>query len=116
MIFVRHWAKIQRWKNELIRKMDEGETMKTHVVIDLRTLNVVMENAKAITIKNVVKYFNLFINQLELQENEKGQSCFSVIPLNTFRTEFNRLTRVASAEMYVDKQVLGSPALNYSNR
>lgn len=58
------------------KKMDEGETMKTHVMIDLRTLNVVMENAKATTIKNVVKYFNLFINQLELQENEKGNLAF----------------------------------------
>ena len=38
------------------------------------------------------------------------------IPVNNFLTELERLQRTVLAEVYVDKKLLGSDALEFSNR
>lgn len=98
------------------KTMEEGEVRKTHLVVDMNTHNLVLEAGEGMTMNNVIKYLNCFLDFMQVDDNNHGEFVSYSMPSDSFEEELNRLSRVTVAEMYVDKQILGSPALNFSNR
>ncbi len=97
------------------KRMEEGEQVKTHIVIDTNSGYVTKDTMqRGIAINNVVSYLNSF---LPFEGNEiEGRFEYYDVPSDTFREEINQLDRVTLAEITTDKQILGSPALGYNGR
>lgn len=97
------------------KRMEEGEQVKTHIVIDTNSGYVTKDTMqRGIAINNVVSYLNSF---LPFEGNEiEGRFEYHDVPSDTFREEINQLDRVTLAEITTDKQILGSPALGYNGR
>lgn len=97
------------------KRMEEGEQVKTHIVIDASNGYVTKDTIqRGIAINNVVSYLNSF---LTFEENEvEGKFEYYDVPSDTFREEIDQLDRVTLAEITTDKQILGSPALGYNGR
>ena len=105
------------------KEISEGDIEKTHFLVKLsKTDNEVYlfieKNFMGISSTVFVNYINHFAN-LYLQSIDEKKN-FSVqktdIPMNNFLTEVERLSRTITAEVYFDKKLLGSDALNFSNR
>ena len=95
--------------------MEEGEQVKTHIVIDTNSGYMTKDTMlRGIAINNFISYLNSF---LSFGENEiEGKFEYYDVPSDTFREEINQLDRVTLAEITTDKQILGSPALGYNGR
>lgn len=105
------------------KEISEGDIEKTHFLVKLsKTDNEVYlymeKNFMGISSTVFVNYINQFTN-MYLQHIEEKRY-FSIqktdIPMNNFLTEVERLSRTITAEVYFDKKLLGSEALNFSNR
>jgi len=105
------------------KEITEGDIEKTHFVIklDKNTNEVYLfleYNFHGINTNDVVNYLQYFTNQYLASINMPRN--FSVkhliIPRNNFLTELEKLARTKLAEVYFDRQLLGSKALNFSNR
>lgn len=105
------------------KTMSEGEQMKTHVLIKYKDGDAILfleTGNNMLTCANIVEYLNKmlsFYNAQFNQEEEKiqGGFCFDMIPRDDFREVLANMDRVVCAEVYVDKQILGSDMLNFSN-
>ncbi len=66
---------------------------------------------------NIIDYLNSFIPSYNESSEEKivGSFIFYMIPNNDFREVLNNMSRVVCAEIYINKSLLGSEALNFSN-
>ena len=97
------------------KRMEEGEQVKTHIVIDTNSGYMTKDTMlRGIAINNFISYLNSF---LSFGENEiEGKFEYYDVPSDTFREEINQLDRVTIAEITTDKQILGSPALGYNGR
>ena len=101
----------------------EGDIEKTHFSIILdKTLNEVYFvhefNFHGVTINNILDYFKFFAKQ-HASENELNKSFtlkHQVIPKSGFIETLQSMKRVKIADVYIAKQLLGSDALNLSNR
>lgn len=96
------------------KTMDEGETHKTHILTKFINGDLILISEKyrdGLTIKQIVDYLNSFAISLELPLLN-----FETIAKDDFLEELDNLERITSAEVFVDKQLLGSAALNYSER
>lgn len=105
------------------KEITEGDIEKTHFLIKIdETENDVYllleNNFYGITINNFINYLTHFCKEFyKLKEKSKNFSIkYSIIPRSNFLTELEKLTRAKIAEVYFDKQLLGSKALNFSNR
>ncbi|MCD8401399.1 hypothetical protein G1K66_12410 [Tenacibaculum finnmarkense] len=101
-------------ERESPKTIDEGETYKTHIVTKIINGDFILISEKyrdGLTIKQIIKYLNYFALNLELPLFN-----FEIIAKDDFLEELDNLERVISAEVFVDKQLLGSDALNYSER
>ena len=69
------------------------------------------------TMANIVEYLNSFLALYNNANDEKieGQFTFDIIPRDDFREVLDSMSRVVCAEIFVDKTLLGSEALNFSN-
>ncbi|MBK9479121.1 MAG: hypothetical protein IPN99_09850 [Bacteroidetes bacterium] len=110
---------IQERKNP--KKSTEGDGEKTHLIIKYKDDDVFIvleKNGKGINIRAIVKYFQKFAKKYMASINEKLNFSFEEIPMikENFLEEIKKLKRVVLGQVYVDKSILGSPALNYSNR
>lgn len=97
------------------KTISEGETHKTHLISKMINgdLIVIIENYRdGVNIKQIIKYLNSFSENLPNPCHFRAE----MIVKNNFLEEMNALDRVIAAEIYVDKQLLGSEALNYSER
>lgn len=97
------------------KRLEEGERHKTHVVTKFyegEVLLLVEKYKDSLSINQIVKYLNHFIGLLEL--DEPVRITYDVIVKDNFEEEIDALSRVVSAEVIVDKQILGGDALNYS--
>jgi len=99
----------------------EGERVKTHMVMKFTNdcvLLIVEQGVGTMKIQQIVNYINHFANSFHgSQSTERTYSItFDIIAKDNFLTELNSLTRVIEGELFVDKQILGSAALNYSSR
>jgi len=105
------------------KEIMEGDIEKTHflIKIDKETKDVYFfleKNFYGVTIDNITDYLTGFTQKYCNSKSEKKN--FSIIhleiPRNTFLTELETLSRTSLAEVYFNKQLLGSKALNFSNR
>lgn len=69
-----------------------------------------------LTMSNIAEYLNNFIASYnKANENIEGQFTFDTIPREDFQEVLESMTRVVCAEIFVNKTLLGSDALNFSN-
>lgn len=100
------------------KRIEEGECEKSHIVTKVTDNNICLildVHKGGITIRQLVKYLNEFgrnINTVEAPINFG----YEIVVDRNFLAELNNLDRVTCAEVIMDKQILGSDALNYSNR
>lgn len=101
--------------------LTEGEKEKTHFSIKITEDDVyliVQHNYQGFSVINIIAYIRRFLMEYELSKgtNSKYGILFSKIGSNNFLTELEMLQRTVLAEVTMDKKLLGSDALNFSNR
>lgn len=104
------------------KKKEEGEGYKTHLAIKYingDAIVILEQGQKAMSMKQVVEYLNKFI--LEFNRTHKREKMdyyfqFYAIPRDDFREILDSMSRVVCANIYSNKQILGSHALNFSDR
>ena len=105
------------------KEITEGDIEKTHFVVKVSKVDnevylLIEKNYYGITSNNFINYINEFAKSY--MEKNGISKRFSIIkediPVNNFLTELERLQRTVLAEMYVDKKLLGSDALEFSDR
>jgi hypothetical protein len=99
------------------KRMEEGEIDKTHFVT--KAINgdviVVLENfLGSISMKQAIQYLNHFASGINLEESFKFD--YETIAKDDFLEEINSMSRITCADVFVDKQLLGSESLDYSER
>lgn len=101
----------------------EGDIEKTHFVIILdKKLNEVFfihqYNFYGMTIKEVLDYLKFFAKEYAKEKNQKKTFTLKhqIIPEKGFLETLQSMSRVKVADVYIGKQLLGSDALNMSNR
>ncbi len=101
---------------------DEGEQIKTHLLIKFIEGDAIvfLETGRNIlSMKIITEYLNTFIsiyNNNHKKEHIEGHFRFNMIPRDDFREVLENMQRVTFAEVFIDKQILGGDALNFSDR
>lgn len=103
------------------KMIEEGEQMKTHALIkfkDSYTFLFLETGSGVLTSNNLKEYLNqmLVLYNIEHSDDELvGHFSLQMIPCENFREVLQTMTRVSCAEIYTEKQILGSDALNFSD-
>lgn len=105
------------------KELTEGDIEKTHFVIKIdksrEEVYLLLEhNYHGVTCSNIIEYFTSF-NRSYLKYKGKPQNFTivqAIIPGSDFIDGLQQLSRTKIAEVHFDKQLLGSKALNFSNR
>ena len=101
---------------------EEGEQIKTHLLIKFIEGDAIvfLETGRNIlSMKIITDYLNTFIsvyNNSHKKEHIDGHFQFNMIPRDDFREVLDSMQRVTFAEVFIDKQILGSDALDFSDR
>ena len=103
------------------KTIEEGEQVKTHLLV--KYVNgyaiVFLETGRGLlTLKAIVDYLNIFV-LLHNNNNDDpicGRFTLDIIPRDDFREVLQNMDRVLLAQVYTDKQILGSDSLNFSDR
>ena len=92
------------------KALDEGECEKNHLVIDIMTSSLIIESRRSgISAFNVIKYINKFCKEKDL----KFPNIKALKELNDdFLENLKSLSRVQSAELFVEKDIMGSEYMN----
>lgn len=104
-------------ERESPKSMEEGETQKTHIItkaIGGDVIVILEKHLNGLTMLQVKNYLNFFATSIESES--KIRFDFETIAKDNFLEEIENLSRVVSADLYVDKQLLGSEVLDYSER
>lgn len=101
--------------------LQEGEIYKTHFVIKSNGDDVILVAEKfkgGLTVRQFIAYLNKFKQNFCEEDSVNLNYCFSyeTIAKDNIDEELEKLSRVMSADIYVDKQLLGGEALNFSQR
>lgn len=105
------------------KELSEGDIEHTHFLIKISKFDkevylLLERNHNGVSHLNFTNYINEFTTKYLKQTGQAKD--FSIIrmdvPTNNFLTELERLNRTVQAEVYFDKQLLGSEALNFSER
>ncbi|KUJ56343.1 hypothetical protein [Chryseobacterium aquaticum] len=101
----------------------DGEIEKTHFVIkideDEKEVFIFLEsNYFGVTILNIANYFNTFSKKFAAKNHLPTLYSlkYSLVGINNFKTELERIYRTKVAEIYYDKQILGNGFLNLTQR
>lgn len=102
------------------KRIEEGEQIKTHVLLKFQENEAIVfleTGQNHMKMANIIDYLNSFIPSYNESSEEKivGSFIFYMIPNNDFREVLNNMSRVVCAEIYINKSLLGSEALNFSN-
>lgn len=105
------------------KTMAEGEQMKTHVLIKFKDGDAILfleTGANMLTISNIIEYLNNQKNDYNSQQEDEenmihGKFYSEMIARDDFREVLAEMSRVSLAEVYIDKTILGSEFLNFSN-
>lgn len=103
------------------KTIEEGEQVKTHILIKFKEGDAIvfLETGRDIlTMKSITDYLNLFVSIFNNNHNRdkiNGLFRFDMIPRDDFGEVLNNMQRVTCASIYVQKQILGSEALNFSD-
>lgn len=109
-------------KRDNPKKLKEGETLKTHCMVRCKDGDAVLisEITKSgMQVQQIVEYLNYLKGEWEGQVRGRQLSykfTYETIAKDNFEEELEKLKRVVSAVVHVDKRVLGSDALNFSDR
>ena len=104
------------------KTMEEGEQIKTHLLIKFVNGDAIVfleTGRNVLTLKIITDYLNTFIsifNNAHRRDRIEGTFSFDMIPRDDFREVLDNMERVLCAEVFIDKQVLGNDALNFSDR
>lgn len=103
------------------KTINEGESIKTHFLIKIKGDDVLLLGEKVfggIAPLQLIDYLNYYKNIYNKTNNLKPSFSFSyeIIIKDNIKEELNKLNRVLSAQVHVDKQLLGGTALNFSER
>lgn len=99
------------------KQMEEGEQIKTHIIIDANSGYVTKDTMqRGVAMNAFICYLNSFLNNVHNNDEPKGKFEYSDVPSDDFRDEIDSLDRASLAEITTDKQILGSPALRYNGR
>ncbi|ACU08538.1 hypothetical protein FIC_02101 [Flavobacteriaceae bacterium 3519-10] len=100
----------------------EGDIEKTHFLIKQDSTGEVIlfleHNHFGITINNFINYVQTFSKSLDAKNNvpTRYKIVFAIIAKHNFLTELEHMQRAKLAEVYIDKQLLGNDALNFSEK
>lgn len=106
------------------KTMSEGEQMKTHVLIKFKNGDAIIfleTGSNMLTCGNIVNYLNqalsLYNSQFREGDEQRllGKFSFEMIARDDFQEILQGMDRVLCAEIFIDKSVLGSEVLNFSN-
>lgn len=106
------------------KTMSEGEQMKTHVLVKFKDGDAIIfleTGSNMLTCGNIVNYLNqalLSYNSQFREDDEQrllGKFSFEMIARDDFQEILQGMDRVLCAEIFIDKSVLGSEVLNFSN-
>lgn len=106
------------------KTMSEGEQMKTHVLVKFKDGDAIIfleTGSNMLTCGNIVNYLNqaLLSYNSQFRENDEqrllGKFSFEMIARDDFQEILQGMDRVLCAEIFIDKSVLGSEVLNFSN-
>lgn len=103
------------------KKLTEGESEKTHIGLKYLTNEVVViieERRAGVSIGKFINYLLKFAITYYIKQKKEldFNVIYSPIPKENFLEELNKLNRVQYGEIYIEKKILGSDFLNYSNR
>lgn len=103
------------------KRITEGERIKTHILLKHKRDDVVMcleTGQGTLQIQQFINYLNHFLRDFYFSNDQdlNFEFRYSIIVKDNFLQELRNLSRVMTGELYVDKEILGSPALNFSNR
>ena len=103
------------------KTIEEGEQVKTHLLVKYVNGDAIvfLETGRGLlTLKTITEYLNIFI--LIHNNNSDNPICghftLDIIPRDDFREVLQNMDRVLLAQIYTDKQILGSDSLNFSDR
>jgi hypothetical protein len=97
--------------------MEEGETQKTHLVTKAINGDVIVlleKHQAGLNMNQIKNYLNYFAMTLDVETQIRFD--FETIAKDNFLDEIDNLSRIVSTDLYVDKQLLGSEVLGYSER
>lgn len=102
------------------KRIEEGEQVKTHLLVKFIEDDAVVfleTGLNLMTMSNIVEYLNSFLVSYNIANDEiiEGQFTFDMIPRDDFQEVLGSMTRVICAEIFVNKTLLGSDALNFSD-
>ena len=103
------------------KALSEGERVKTHAVIKFSTDEVLLcveRGGGTLTINQIINYLNskADLYHASIDDTRNYSFDFEIIAEDNFLTEVRSLDRVIEGELYIDKNVLGGEALEYSER
>ena len=102
------------------KRIEEGEQQKTHVLlkfIENDAIAFLETGLNLMTMSNIVEYLNSFTVQYNNSAEEEivGMFSFDMMPREDFREVLDSMSRVVCAELFINKSLLGSDALNFCN-
>ena len=100
------------------KRIEEGEQIKTHVLLKFKDNDAIIlleTGLNLMTMSNIVEYLNSFIVLYNNSTEERiiGKFTFSMVPRDDFREVLDSMSRVVCAELFINKSLLGSDALNF---
>lgn len=99
------------------KKMEEGEQVKTHIVINTNSGYAIKDTMlRGVSMNTFIIYLNSFLDNVYNNGETKGKFEYYYVPSDSIREEIDKLDKVSIAELTTDKQILGSPALGYNGR
>lgn len=103
------------------KKVSEGEKERTHFTIKIENDDVFLflqSNYFGISIKNIINYLFYFQRKKNLEDKVKNNYSISeeIVKNNNFLTELENLNRTTLATLFLNKRVLGSNSLDFSQR
>mgnify|MGYP000038506370 FL=1 len=103
------------------KRFEEGEQMKTHALIKFKdgyAFLFLETGSGVLTSNNLKEYLNQMLvlyNKEHSDDELLGHFSLQMIPCENFRDVLQSMTRVSCAEIYTEKRILGSDALNFSD-
>jgi len=103
------------------KTLSEGESEKTHIALKYKKdeIIVIMEERPAgISINGIAQYIGHH-ETLRCKKLEKKREWiveFNIIPKDDFLGEMRQLSRLSLGQIYIDKKILGSEFLDFSNK
>lgn len=102
------------------KRIEEGEQIKTHILMKFKENDAIAfleTGLNNMTMANIIEYLNNFIMPYNNSaENDIiGLFTSDMIPREDFREVLDNMSRVLCADIFINKSLLGSEALNFSD-